>query len=42
MMLTQFFRAIDKLCTTGSVQRLPMFIGHNVRDFDLRFSTSAP
>jgi hypothetical protein len=37
MMLTQFFRAIDKLCTAGSLQRLPTFIGHNVLDFDLRF-----
>lgn len=37
MMLQRFFIAIDKLCTTGSVQRIPTFIGHRVRNFDLRF-----
>jgi hypothetical protein len=36
-MLKEFFRRMDQLCMTGSVQRLPMFIGHRVRDFDLRF-----
>lgn len=35
--LRKFFEVVDKLCTTGSVQRIPTFIGHNVLGFDLRF-----